>query len=194
LKLWLPFLIVLTAFLAISYIWGFNFFRSPDQVFLQYEKAMLDYATQIRLQQQAGSRVGLSGHEIALLREMAIVELEGDMKNLILDFRRDWSVMQRHYIQYARLSNNWFENGLSGSIYTQDDPEYSEYLEQYELQDDPESYCVIFIPKSSDQSVFSEFRGARIYFLQRTIWGYKIEWGRSLIDLILGMDISSVSV
>jgi hypothetical protein len=102
--------------------------------------------------------------------------------------------MQRHYIQYARLSSNWFENGLSGSIYTQDDPEYGGYLEQYELQDDPESYCVIFIPKSSDQSVFSEFSGARIYFLQRTIWGYKIEWGRSLIDLILGMDISSVSV
>jgi len=80
LKLWLPFLIVLTAFLAVSYIWGFNFFRSPDQVFLQYEKAMLDYATQIRLQQEAGSRVGLNDHEIALLREMAIVELEGDMK------------------------------------------------------------------------------------------------------------------
>jgi len=194
LKLWLPFLIVLTAFLAVSYIWGFSFFRTPKQVFMQYEKAMLDYATQIRLQQEAGSRVGLNDHEIALLREMAIVELEGDMKSLVFDFRRDWSAMQRHYIQYARLSNNWFENGFSGSMYTQDDPEYTSYLEQYELQDDPESYCVIFVPESSNQSVFREFSGARIYFLQRTIWGYKIEWSRSLIDLILGMDISSVSV
>ncbi len=193
-KLWLPFLIVLTAFLAVSYIWGFNFFRTPKQVFMQYEKAMLDYATQIRLQQEAGSRVGLNDHEIALLREMAIVELEGDMKSLVFDFRRDWSAMQRHYIQYARLSNNWFENGFSGSMYTQDDPEYTSYLEQYELQDDPESYCVIFVPESSNQSVFREFSGARIYFLQRTIWGYKIEWSRSLIDLILGKDISSVSV
>ncbi|HAY98519.1 hypothetical protein V511_10520 [Mesotoga sp. Brook.08.YT.4.2.5.1] len=193
-KLWLPFLVVVTAFLAISYIWGFNFFRSPSQVFIQYERAMLDYTAQIRQQQEAGSKAGLNEREIAFLRELAIVELEGDMKSLVFDFQKDWPLMQRHYIQYAHRSGDWFIEGLSGSLYTQDDPEYSSFLELYELQDDPDSYCLIFIPGSSEKNVFTEFSGARVYYLQRTIWGYRIEWSRSLIDLILDVAISSASV
>lgn len=193
-RLRLPFLIVLTGFLAVSYIWGFNFFRSPYQVFLQYERAMIDYANQIRLQQDSGLEAGLSEDEIVSLRKVAIVELEGDMRNLIFDFHKYWSIIEKYYLQYAQSSGVWFTEGLSGSIYTQDDPEYDTFLALYELKDDPESYCLIFVPEVSEESVFREFRGARIYFLQKTIWGYKIEWSRSLIDLILDVDSSSVSV
>ena len=131
--------------------------------------------------------------EIVSLRKVAIVELEGDMRNLIFDFQH-WSIIEKYYLQYAQSSGIWFTDGLSGSIYTQDDPEYDTFLALYGIEDDPESYCLIFVPEVSERvsSESSEERGFTSF--RRQFGVTKIEWSRSPIDLILDVRFSSVSV
>ena len=187
-------LIVATAFLVMLYIWGFYFFKSPGQVFEEYERALVEYAHQMRIVEEAGLKAGLGVRELSDLREAAIVDLEGDMKRIVADFEKEWSAMRRIYLEYARRSGSWFIEGLTGVIVTRDNPDYYTLLAFYNLIDDPDNYCLLFIPETNGSSVFSEFSGARIYYLQKTIWGYRIEWSKSLIDLLLGKDLTSIAV
>jgi hypothetical protein len=187
-------LVCVTVLLVALYIWGFYFFRSPEQVFRDYEQAILDYAYQMKLQEEAGLKVGLNVKQLTDIKEVAIIDLEGDMKRIIANFSKDWLAMKRVYLEYTKKSGSWFDEGLSGTIVTRSNPEYFELLSVFNLVDDPDRYCLLFIPNSNASGVFQEFLGARLYYLQRTLWGYRIEWSRSLIDLLLGMDPSSISV
>ncbi|HOI64585.1 MAG: hypothetical protein GXY62_05465 [Thermotogaceae bacterium] len=193
-KLGVSLLIFVTTFLVMLYIWGFYFFKSPGQVFEEYERALVEYAHQMRIQEEAGLKAGLGARELSNLREAAIVDLEGDMKRIVADFEKDWSAMRRIYLEYARRSGSWFTEGLTGVIVTQDNPDYHTLLALYNLIDDPDSYCLLFIPETNGSRVFNEFSGARLYYLQKTLWGYRIEWSKSLIDLLLGKDITSIAV
>lgn len=169
--------------------WYLNYSAPATKVFYRYEKALEEYSVNLR-KSEAENEYG----EILRAREDAYKKFMDEIDNIVIGkngaitlIGETYKKYASYYISRANLPQYFFYY-KDPEDWKEVDPEIYRTIEKEILIAKEEGYFCI--PLATDlkagEKTFEEYtKPIRYYYFKKTFWGYKLDWIKTMQDLLI---------